>query len=888
MIPEGEDNDSTDDVEKMKTRRRSPKHDRVRDEILAASASTNSALDASKEAPQMIIADDQKKDENPEHSKTVYELLVDQDLQRVDTTRVREMVVDKVPSPKRWSSRYTEQFPIWPPVIKVVSFEKRRMSGVSLGSDFSDDLTASEGDFLSSLGDNSLSTEDEVALLLPEQQTSYRIRYDGPTELENLNKIYELPPVPSRDDRFDPSSPSPECPKRPSRSSRRPDSLPQAPRRGSSLENLDNMSLGEDKGLRNRPDVWITPSEGDAVSNAVWKVKRVWAVDEEDEKEEIHSVQNTDLFKKIKKLVGAPDSPSYSSSPVGGSKDMFQGDEIPRRPSRSWHVLSVVERNGRMEDLEPEKEFADDEMEENIDLMAQGAVGEIELNKKAIEEAKKRIRLLKDANLKDQRKTLRRQPMSRRNLLDSNGQGKENMTTARLGDDVIINTSKTGLTENDANKSNSDAMEATVSDASPPIQKTGSTADTAEIYTGDVANRKEDHGCPHTVAQGDECHRSPTSVSDEFVDLTKPVASGDKLELSKSVAVENCVPKEEILDSMKPNDTENRKKEQEIVESSVSVPAETDFEPDSNDVSSDQISSPHIATKAQVFDPGTPDTRSKNRKKQSKCKTKLKSNVSLSPKKSPRKALRKMHPISSEEETDPPVAPPETPPSPRKSPKKTRKKTATADDPGAEKISGAEESPPVPLPDPISPKGKSPKKTKKKLMPQNTAYSSKVLDEEVSPPLPPTRKKTAAADDHQGSPGKSARSRKTKKAAKKEVESNLSTEVPHGMPLCCEQHSSSSDDANDVSDVSPRSSSTRKKNTSPSKLERKKIEVSSMVHDSDSEDELLDDRKSDPESKTPTAPENVSRRHLVGWWQKTEDGYPLAPVMSSRKEFRKA
>ncbi|KAL3941986.1 MAG: hypothetical protein SGARI_000412, partial [Bacillariaceae sp.] len=428
----------------------------------------------------------------------VDEDLEDEDLQRVDTSRVREMVVDKVPSAKRWSTKHTDHFPIWPPIIKVLNYEKQHMSGVSIGSGFSDSLTASEGDFLSSLGDNSLSTEEEIALLLPEQQTTYRIRYDGPTELENLRKIYKLPPVPSRDDRFEPLSPSTNAPGRPSRSATRPDSLPQAPRRDSSLENLDDVSLGDEKSKesrsRNRPEVWMTPSDVDAVSKPVWKVKRVWAVEEEDEKEAIHSVHSSDLLSKIKTLVGAPDSPSLSSSPAGGSRERLPRDEIPRTPSRSWHVLSVVERNGRMEDLEPEKEFGDDELQENINGMSEEAVKEIESNKKSVEEAKKRIRLLRDSNLKDQRKTLRRQPLSKRHLLDSNEQ--DEIGPVSNSHNVVVNVD----TKN------------------------------ANVAVGDTGS-----------------HASPTSVSDEIVELSRPIVPKHTNAI-KATSSENTEASDEIIE----------------------------------------------------------------------------------------------------------------------------------------------------------------------------------------------------------------------------------------------------------------------------------------------------------------------------------------------------
>jgi len=204
--------------------------------------------------------------------------------------------------------------------------------------------------------------------------------------------------------------------------------MPQPPaRRRSSISDDDEDSMGEEdiNETMNRPDVWITPLSGDAVSNAVWKVKRVWAVDEINDDEEEHSVHNTQLFQKIKSLVGAPDSPSCASSPAG-STNRIAVDGLPKIPSRTWHVQTVVERNGKLDDLEPQKEFGDDEFEENIQHMAEEAVKEIDLNNKAIEEAKKRIKMLKNSDFAG-KSPKRGERQLRRGL--AGAKGKENETT---------------------------------------------------------------------------------------------------------------------------------------------------------------------------------------------------------------------------------------------------------------------------------------------------------------------------------------------------------------------------------------------------------------------------------------------------------------------------
>lgn len=378
------------------------------------------------------------------------------DFSQVDTSRVKEMIVDKVPKKKRWSSKNVESFPIWPPVVKVIKFENRNVSGASDGSGFSDELTASEGDFLSSLGDDDLSVEAEMALLLPEQQTTYRIRYDGPTNLANLHEVYALPPVPVHDDRFEPlSSVTDHVPSVPLRTGMR-DTVPLAPRRDSSVEDLDDASLGAEHISRrnSRPDVWITPFECDKSRNAVWKVKRVWAVESEDEKEEIHSVPDIDLLSKIKTLVGVPDSPSHSSSPVRGRNKSLE-DQMPRRPSRSWHVLSVVEMNGKMNNLGPEKEFADDEFEESLYNMAKEAVDEIELNERALEEAKKRILMLKNS---DSTKTPRQAPGRLRRDINRGDIPPISMNLSKSGSDPTDEAATIPTTPQDIPTSNNDPL----------------------------------------------------------------------------------------------------------------------------------------------------------------------------------------------------------------------------------------------------------------------------------------------------------------------------------------------------------------------------------------------------------------------------------------------
>ena len=326
--------------------------------------------------------------------------------EQLKNSRVREFVVDRVPSnkKKRWSSRNVHNFPVWPPIIKVTTYEANRMSGVSVGSGFSDDdLT---DDFMSSLDGDEFSIEEEFEEERrrrghpPERRTSYRIRYDGPSTLNNSR--FGLPPVPKVDDRFETNGGhvndgNPGVP------GRTADAAPKTPmRRRNSREDIemsespirDDGSI--DPGLledsdEKRPDVWITPVSGTATFDAMWKVKRVWAIESEDEREHVHSVHNRELFTKIKSLVGAPDTPPGIDADDSHSEKLPapSRDGTPKMPTRSWHVQTVVERKGRLENLEAEKELNDTEFVDDIELMAVDAVKEIELNKTAEETAKK-------------------------------------------------------------------------------------------------------------------------------------------------------------------------------------------------------------------------------------------------------------------------------------------------------------------------------------------------------------------------------------------------------------------------------------------------------------------------------------------------------------------
>eukprot|EP00980_Cylindrotheca_fusiformis_P031030 scaffold25729_cov137-Cylindrotheca_fusiformis.AAC.7 len=293
----------------------------------------------------------------------------------VDRFQVREYIVDKVPK-KPWTSENIQNFPIWPPVIKVRSYEMEKLygdfSGVSIGSGFTDDDFLTDG-FSS---DEDASIADRIQRQAPDKRTSYRIRYDGPTNL-NLDS-YKM------DNRFQSEcQPHDGAPNMPSRAT---DSAPTAPpRRQSSTSILDELdiSVTSTDEPRDRPDVWITALSGDTSEDLLWNVRRVWDLEEEDNNEKEHSIHNRELLSRIKSLVGATERLSALSEEKQVPVD--QKDEMPQMPTRSWQIQKVVERRGKLEHLEPGQDLAEEQVSENIRGMAEAAVVELKENAIALE-----------------------------------------------------------------------------------------------------------------------------------------------------------------------------------------------------------------------------------------------------------------------------------------------------------------------------------------------------------------------------------------------------------------------------------------------------------------------------------------------------------------------
>ncbi|KAL3939061.1 MAG: hypothetical protein SGBAC_006144 [Bacillariaceae sp.] len=308
---------------------------------------------------------------------------------------VREFVVDRVPR-KKWTSRNVEDSPIWPPIIKVRGYEACRggnVSAISIGSGFTDDDYLTD-DFSSDEEDSFI---DKARALPPAQRTSYRIRYDGPTNL-NLDAY-------KADNRFASTVELVQPEGAPNLPARNMDSTPgMPPRRHSEHSHGDGNSgteyseeLAESKefaepSMRSRPDVWITALSGEQEEDVIWNVRRVWDLEQEDEGEKEVSVHSQQLFSKLRTLVGAADDESVGGDrSQAGTVTSQKSDVKPRIPSRSWQIQKVVEAKGKLEGLEPSKQLDDKEVENDIQAMNSDAVVWLRENIKAQEELVRKI-----------------------------------------------------------------------------------------------------------------------------------------------------------------------------------------------------------------------------------------------------------------------------------------------------------------------------------------------------------------------------------------------------------------------------------------------------------------------------------------------------------------
>jgi hypothetical protein len=203
----------------------------------------------------------------------------------------------------------------------------------------------------------------------PTRPTSYRIQYSGP----------------SKHDRFAPERRKKvaEGPAAPLSPRGLMDAAPAFPARNNS-SHLSATGTEESNRTRySRPNVWITPM-GDPLSEDVtlsWKVKRVWEMEDTDSSSETeHSVNEDQLFDKIKVLVGAnlnASTNTFQTEATGRescSTDRAVGtslsskDGMPKMPKRNWRVQRFIEEDGELKRAdEEEKSMHDDEMEKGVE-----------------------------------------------------------------------------------------------------------------------------------------------------------------------------------------------------------------------------------------------------------------------------------------------------------------------------------------------------------------------------------------------------------------------------------------------------------------------------------------------------------------------------------------
>ena len=220
-----------------------------------------------------------------------------------------------------------------------------------------------------------------------DRRTNYCISYDGPTLLTMRDHYGLFETVPEADDRFHAERPQDSLPMAPRHvmspefksnrkalSQHRNNDLPPTLPRYEDSGDEDSMESDDEDhsydgtdddeephrsndphGIRgcNRPDVWITPIAGANPSERKWKVKRVWNVEEADDKEEEHTVDNDDLFGKVKDLLGVPPADV-------NNEDM----------KAPWKIRKVIDVDGEVEESESESSLEEGDMIQHMNSMA--------------------------------------------------------------------------------------------------------------------------------------------------------------------------------------------------------------------------------------------------------------------------------------------------------------------------------------------------------------------------------------------------------------------------------------------------------------------------------------------------------------------------------------
>jgi hypothetical protein len=214
-------------------------------------------------------------------------------------------------------------------------------------------------------------------------RTNHRIRYDGPTtlNLDFYGRLMDIPEidVPERDGRFESSQSdgSMKMPKRRNSSTMGrgrdgTDSMPSQSRRSYDDDSLSDEDVFADDIVDRtvepksnyRPDIWMTPLANEDPEERKWMLKRVWYVEEMDEKEEEHTVDHGELVTSIQKLCGVP-----AENLDNCNLQVTDEDSV----SSPWFIQKIYDIEGEQANCEEEVVCTADAMVKEMNIISEEA-----------------------------------------------------------------------------------------------------------------------------------------------------------------------------------------------------------------------------------------------------------------------------------------------------------------------------------------------------------------------------------------------------------------------------------------------------------------------------------------------------------------------------------
>eukprot|EP00980_Cylindrotheca_fusiformis_P016454 scaffold4903_cov125-Cylindrotheca_fusiformis.AAC.1 len=227
------------------------------------------------------------------------------------------------------------------------------------------------------------------------RRTSYRIRYGGPTtlNLDVYGPLIDIPEdIPEHDFRFDPSCRDGlmKMPQRissqngcnrdtmlrlPSRRASSPtryegdssDSIPSQTSAGEgsmpaeiTIEDLNSAESSPEANYRKSPDIWMTPLANDDPEEGRWMLKRVWYIEDMDEKEEAYIVDRQEMIPSIQRLCGVPSDPSDLP------EDCAMNTTEEGNVLTPWLIQKIFDIEGVQANSEREVACTADEMKKEI------------------------------------------------------------------------------------------------------------------------------------------------------------------------------------------------------------------------------------------------------------------------------------------------------------------------------------------------------------------------------------------------------------------------------------------------------------------------------------------------------------------------------------------